>query len=381
MSDKIVMRHVRVALQVIGLWPGYTSSVGFVIAITWLLTCLTFQLWHAAVVFSKLDALMGNLGATMAVATATLKLIAFHVKGRNVKIVIKEILNDWAYENRSSNCEVMVQNTKRAKYLTKWITGAYNATVITYLVNAIIAYCSGITEQRLYVLPSKFPSFCKQSPVFEIVCFFQFSAALISTNVQVLVEGMLTVLVLHAGTKVFLLQKEIQKLSVICQSKTNNKEVISKSTIALINKHLNFIKFVKEVKDIYYFISFVHVFTFTFLHVIVGYMFIDTLERGDRSIKLFLYGLFTTRALASTTIYCIAGEYLMNQSMRIFDELYNSAWYEFDVPNIKAITFMIMKARNATSLTPASFGQLSLFYLTSVIRTSFSILSLTRATR
>lgn len=82
MSVKIIMYHVQVGLQVIGLWPGYRSSVGFFIAITWLLTCLAFQLWHAAVVFSELDALMGNLGATMAVATAILKLITFHVKGR-----------------------------------------------------------------------------------------------------------------------------------------------------------------------------------------------------------------------------------------------------------------------------------------------------------
>ncbi|OXU31131.1 hypothetical protein TSAR_010114 [Trichomalopsis sarcophagae] len=363
MSAKIVMRHVQLGLQVIGLWPGYTSSVGFFITILLLLTCLAFQLWHAAIVFSKLDALMGNLGATLAVATAILKLIAFHSKGRNVIIVINEILNDWTIENRFSNCEVMIKNTKRAKHLTKWITGACNGTVITYLVSAIIAYSSGVVEKRLYVLPSKFPLYCKQSPVFEVVCFFQFAIAVISANAHALIEGVLTVLVLHAGTKVHLLEREIQKFSVICQSKTN-KEITSKATRGLIDKHLNFIKFVKEVKDIYYFVSFVHVFTFTFLHVIVGYMFIDALESGDRSIKLFLYGLFTIRALASTTIYCIAGEYLMNQSMRIYGELYNTAWYDFDVKNIKAVTFMIMKARNATSLTSASFGQLSLFYLT-----------------
>lgn len=97
----------------------------------------------------------------------------------------------------------MIQNTKRAKYLTKWITGAYNATVITYLVNAIIAYSSGDVTQRLYVLPSKFPYFCKQSPVFEFVCIFQFTAALISTNVQALVEGMLTALVNLANMLIF----------------------------------------------------------------------------------------------------------------------------------------------------------------------------------
>ncbi|XP_014204518.1 odorant receptor 82a-like [Copidosoma floridanum] len=374
----VIIRHVEICLKVVGLWHDSTNSFGFYLVILCLISHMPFQLWHAVVVRHNFEALMANLSVLMTISAAVVKLIAFRLKGRNVRYVVKEMMDDWINENHVSNASVMKEQMNRGNYLTKWLIGAYNGVVILYMINVVTNYSWEKIEKRAYIMPAKYPVTWKRSPNYEIVVSTQFIAGLLSNNSQAMIEGLLTILVLHVGTKVHILKRELAIVSEVCQL-SKDKKLTSKAMKLMINKHLNFIDFIEKIKDIYFYVSFFHVLIFTLLHFMIAYILLDAFDKGDSSMKIFMYGLFTTRSLFSTMIHCACGEYLINQGKQFVDDLNNVQWYEFsNTSDKRAISFILMKAQKPICLTPAKFGYLSYNYLSGIIRTSYSFLSLVR---
>ncbi|XP_031781937.1 odorant receptor 62 isoform X2 [Nasonia vitripennis] len=353
MCANIFIGHHQFGLRVVGSWPGK----------------------------SQLPELMDNLVSTIGVVLGLFKFITVRVKRRKLKTVINKIFDDWKTDSQFVS-EMMVKNCTRSQLVSKFVIFLYNSMNFTYFLRTVISHIFDEVQDRKFLAQVTFPIVDgRQTPLYEIIIFFQFITASVCFNSQALVEGLLATLVLHACSKVDVVRREILNFSTICKTDKNDKKDILKTLRKLSEEHFKFIEFSEDIQDIFSYVSFFHIFFLTLIQVVSGYMFIDGLERGTKPVNLIHYAILTTSFLVSAGYYCIAGEYLTSQSEIIFNELYNCYWYEFPSSYKKAICFMLLKARKPVKLTVGKFSTLSLIYLTSIMKTSFSYLSLVRAVR
>lgn len=76
----IIMKNVKLGLNIIGAWPGVTASKFFFVVFGMFIISLIFQIWNTVAVVRELDLLMNNLGTTMPLTSVVLKLSAFRLK-------------------------------------------------------------------------------------------------------------------------------------------------------------------------------------------------------------------------------------------------------------------------------------------------------------
>ncbi|XP_032453632.1 odorant receptor 65 isoform X1 [Nasonia vitripennis] len=309
----ILSRHVKIGLYAIDAWPGVSSSGLFFLVMAYMTFSLIFQILNTTEMITQLDLLMNNLQTTMPVILVVLKLSVFRVKCRSARLIIADMLSDWKCINETKERKVMMKNAKIAFYLSSTIAICYNGLILSYLLKAILAYETENIYDRKYVMQATFPINAKSSPVFEMLCLFQFTVSVFAANGHAILEGLLTTSVLHANTKAFGVCQEITKFAKSCEANKSRKNIVEAKR-RLIKRHLYFINFAEKIQETYAYISFFHLFLMTLINCIVGYMFINLTINKDNISALLLCIAYMFTALSAVGSYCIAGEYLMSQA-------------------------------------------------------------------
>ncbi|XP_058805760.1 uncharacterized protein LOC131672513 [Phymastichus coffea] len=377
MTTDIFIKHHQISLRVVGAWPTspLLSVFYFGIGITFFF--LVFEIWDIVEIRNNLELLMDNLVSTVGVFLGLCKIATFRWKRRYIKGMIITMSNDWRLESIRS--EVMKKNGTRFQRVAIFIIIMDNVVNFTYFLQTVTSYIFDEIPDRKFLARVKFPMDARQSPFYEIIIIGQFITASIHFNAHALVDGFLVTLVLHACSKIAIVKREIANYSKICQRNIDDRESTLSALCRLYCKHLEFIEFSKNIRDIFSLVAFFHISFLTLLQVMSGFMFIDGLERGAKLVDMIHYAVLTITFLITIGFYCICGEYLNNQSKTIFYEFCNCYWYEFSIDNKKAVKFMLFKAQKPMTLTMGKFNDLSLIYFTSIVKTSFSYLSLVRA--
>ncbi|XP_014204506.1 uncharacterized protein LOC106636601 [Copidosoma floridanum] len=362
---------VEIGLKVIGRY--------FMILLGMFFVSLIFQIWNFVLVIRKLNLLMNNLATTMPLLLITLKLTMFRLKFKQVNVLISQIFRDWNNEKNVDVREVLIRNQKRAIILSNIITLCYNGLVLTFIVITIASYTSTSINDRQFVIQATYPMNAKKSPIFELLCLLQVVVAFFGTNGHAVLEGLLTISVLHANTKAFSVCKEISNYTETCLSPDSGK-YSSKATQKLVKQHSEFITFTDSIQDIFSNVSFFHLLVMSLINCTVGFMLINLKSINQESIyELLMCVAYMLTALSAVLSYCIAGEYLKTQGTWISQKLYQMPWYKFKQNDTKMLAFMIMRSQRIVTVTVGNFDDLSLIYFTKIIKASVSYLSFLRA--
>ncbi|XP_058805738.1 odorant receptor Or2-like isoform X2 [Phymastichus coffea] len=356
MLNEIFIKHHQIGLRIIGAWPTCPLIMGYYFGMGISVFLMIFAVWNVVEVYDDLEVLMDNLVSSIGCVLGLCKITIFYLKHKSLTLVINTISDDHLQNSKCEEprSEVMLQNT-------------------SYVVDEV--------QDRKFLAQVTFPVDARQSPLYEFIFIGQVITASICFNSNAFIEGMLVTAVLHASSKINLVQREISTFSTTYSTNMNDRTLTLVALKRLVQKHLEFVKFSQVIQEIFSPVTFFHIFSLTLLQVTSAYLFLDGLEKGSEPIILIHNATLAMSLLVSTGYYCIVGEYLTNQSEVIFNDLYNCMWYTFSNQDKKAVNFMLAKAREPVHLTVGKFSNLSLIYLTSIMKTSFSYLSVVRAAR
>ncbi|XP_058805737.1 odorant receptor Or2-like isoform X1 [Phymastichus coffea] len=383
MLNEIFIKHHQIGLRIIGAWPTCPLIMGYYFGMGISVFLMIFAVWNVVEVYDDLEVLMDNLVSSIGCVLGLCKITIFYLKHKSLTLVINTISDDHLQNSKCEEprSEVMLQNSTRSQLISKCIIVMYNSMNMTYVLRTLASYVVDEVQDRKFLAQVTFPVDARQSPLYEFIFIGQVITASICFNSNAFIEGMLVTAVLHASSKINLVQREISTFSTTYSTNMNDRTLTLVALKRLVQKHLEFVKFSQVIQEIFSPVTFFHIFSLTLLQVTSAYLFLDGLEKGSEPIILIHNATLAMSLLVSTGYYCIVGEYLTNQSEVIFNDLYNCMWYTFSNQDKKAVNFMLAKAREPVHLTVGKFSNLSLIYLTSIMKTSFSYLSVVRAAR
>ncbi|XP_011503540.1 PREDICTED: odorant receptor 10a-like [Ceratosolen solmsi marchali] len=357
--------HVKFGLRAIGAWPGMLSSRLYYIILILFVLSLIFQFWHLVKVIQKLDKLLLNLGTTISVTSVVLKLVVFRFKYRSIKIIINELIEDWENKNEIKiNKNFTMKTSKLATYICYIVAICYTTTVLVISIACIMTYNAEPYDNREFIVYSYFPMDAKKSPVYEIIYILHLITCLFTCFYHSTIEGLLIISVAHSRSKAFNVCTKFSKLIEMYRTENNRKHIL-KNKQELIECHLNFITFTDCIQDIYSYVAFVHLFLITILNGVIGFLIINIIP-------------FVFTCMWAVGTYCFAGEFLTSQGTLVLKTLCNCPWYIFKPSDVKLLIFMIMRSQQSVKISVGKFGTLSFIYLTQIIKTSVSYMSVAR---
>ncbi|XP_058805764.1 odorant receptor 13a-like [Phymastichus coffea] len=185
-------------------------------------------------------------------------------------------------------------------------------------------------------------------------------------------ESLLVSLVLYVCGHIDLLSKRINEFSMNCQ---NNQE--NNSLAPIIKQHQKIMNIVDKIETVYTYGSFLQVFLSTFMMCCAGFMVLT--ESNDIMI-LMKYSMVCVTVTWQEYSFCFFGQRLINKSEQISHKVYDTFWYNAKPSEIRAIAYIIKIAQIPLKLTAGKFTSLSAETFTSIMKTSFSYLSVLKAT-
>ncbi|KAJ8679630.1 hypothetical protein QAD02_015417 [Eretmocerus hayati] len=381
MKSDILNKYHSYGLRVFGACSESFRLPGFYCVIGLMSFFLVFAVCDCIAVSDDLDTLINDLITTLGILSTICNSLAFYSNRRKLELLIDEMYDDLVSKYASDlSYAIMLTNTKTSRLLSNFILAMYSVMNMSFLLKAITSYLIGEVDERIFVCPSAFPWNGRKSPIYEITitCQFVMSSA-VFYNLAI-IEGQLAFLVLHACSKVMIVKGEIAKLSQHADMNSVDQESLYAIIKKISQEHLGFLKFVKNLEDVYSMVSLVHILGLTLLLVVTGFTLIVATEK-KAPMEAINYSVYLLSFLLNSGLYCYAGQHLNNQSETIATEISNCPWYKFHVIHKKNINFMLMRAQIPVVLTAGKFNQLSFVLLTSMIKTSYSYLSIVRASR
>ncbi|RLZ02187.1 Odorant receptor 10 [Cephus cinctus] len=374
----IVGKPVEIGLRLIDSWPGASNRIGRLTVWSLMMAALIFQYWDAVSVFNDLDNLMDNFSVTITETLFFVKLIIVYKNRRYVNEVLKHMSEDWNSVKSVEEWTVMTEHAKLSRIFYIWALGLYVGTVVLFLPVVINHYNAADINDRKFVLPSEYPFQSKVSPVYEVLCCVQFLQAVLTAAGNALTESLLVTLVLHAGSRLVLLRKDISRFSDISRTVDDRRKILLAGNVLVAN-HRRVIEFSDKIEDLFSYISLVQVLSSTLIICTIGFMFITSISSTKNILTLMKFGLFILGELWETLAYCLAGEYLSNQSQSISQAVYECPWYKMQPRDSKMLMMIMIRAQKPLRITAGKFIFLSLDNFTDILKTSLSYISVLRA--
>ncbi|XP_019883246.2 odorant receptor 13a-like [Camponotus floridanus] len=145
----------------------------------------------------------------------------------------------------------------------------------------------------------------------------------------------------------------------------------------LIQRHCYLIMLVRELADLISFVLLIELFIISILICIMGFQVILALTVND--IVMIGKSLMTLSAfLIQLTLYSFIGNYLKSEMEEIGISIYQSAWYSFPRKLARNVIFILMQTKSPVALQAGNFIVVNLSTYVSILKTSFSYLSVLR---
>ncbi|XP_070167960.1 odorant receptor 13a-like [Polyergus mexicanus] len=145
----------------------------------------------------------------------------------------------------------------------------------------------------------------------------------------------------------------------------------------LIQRHRYLITLTRELADLISFILLMELFIISILLCIVGFQFICALKVNNTVMigkSLMVLSAFMTQL----TLYGFIGNCLKSEMEDIGLSVYQSAWYNFPENLTKNVIFILMQTKSSVTLQAGNFIVVNLSTYVSILKTSFSYLSVLR---
>ncbi|XP_058805763.1 uncharacterized protein LOC131672515 [Phymastichus coffea] len=367
MKIPIIARPLQYTLKVSGLWPDYFNILGVIIVMSALFTLIPFQLLDVWKEYDNIFIVMDDLSQISAEVLLYFKFLIIFWHRRVFKTLLKEMAEDYENKYKIKYWSELISASRR---FTKLDYGMYALASASYHVQLIMFYIITPVEDREMMIRARYPFDYRSSPTYEILNIIQVIQGLIMCSIQALSESLLVALVLHACGHIDLLLNEIEEFSINCRTTRKNS-----SLLLIIKQHLKVLDIVNNIETVYTYVSFIQVFFSTFIICCSSYI---VLAVTNNLVLMIKYSLLCMTAVWQGYSFCFSGQRLINKSEQISNKLYQSFWHDENPKEIRAISYMISRAQRSLALTAGKFTSLSAPTFTSMMKTSFSYISVIR---
>ncbi|XP_072760027.1 uncharacterized protein [Anoplolepis gracilipes] len=146
---------------------------------------------------------------------------------------------------------------------------------------------------------------------------------------------------------------------------------------ALIQRHRYLIKLARDIADLISFVLLIKLFIISILLCIMGFQLILALKIHN----IIMVGkslVALSSFLLQLTLYSFVGNYLKSEMEEIGLSIYQSAWYKFPRKLTRNVLFILMQTKSPVALQAGNFIIINLSTYLSILKTSFSYLSVLR---
>ncbi|XP_058805761.1 uncharacterized protein LOC131672514 [Phymastichus coffea] len=373
----LINKILEICLKVSGVWPYSVHILGPFLLLSTLVTTLPFQFWKVLLLFDNPVLLMDSLSDILAEILILIKLFAIWKSKSQINHLIRRIDDDW---NQKSLPEEWKLLARYCYLFCKFDISLYVSAAVFYYPDLISTYLKKPIEARQLLFQSYYPFGYQHSPWYEILFLTQISQAIVMMSVDTLSKSLLVTYVLHIGARIFLMENYILKYSNSCSIRNNvESREIAENIKSIVIEHQNIQYLVQNIDNIY---SYISIFQIIFSNVIIcvtGFVMITAVESSNIFL-LFKFVAYIIAMLSQAFTFCIAGQYLRNKGESLIYLIYNSFWYKSRPTDVRSVSFILFNAQKPLTLNGGRVIQLSINTFAQILKTSFSYLSVLRAT-
>ncbi|XP_023319411.1 putative odorant receptor 83c [Trichogramma pretiosum] len=344
---------------------------------------LPFEIWFSIEHMNDIDKLMECFGILTGILGYGSKLLMLRLSWRSVSSLVQIIISDYEATREPALRAALLKNYKIGTGVTKLLFGTYTSLAFFIPIeNCIRIARNGYTPSLLYSVPTSYPMIKKTAKNHIMVNFVQLTQVIVAGSGHALCDVFFTVLVMHAAFKSLVLRTAIKRYFEVCTRQKKDLKVISDAMNRVILYHREFLKFTQIFEDAYCYVVFCQIFCITLQTVGSGYILILLAEDQKMwSVEFLKYINFIMVDVFSIMAYCTAGEYYTHQSIKIYEQLCKSSWYDLSISEMKSVLFLMIHTQKFVAITSGKFKNLQLDCCTSIMKGTYSYLSMFRATR
>ncbi|CAL1673616.1 unnamed protein product [Lasius platythorax] len=376
------MTPFKLMVWPIGVWPlqvyNFYSLLRSVLGICWT---------GIAVILPIIELYMGctnaeqNVDCLMLTCCGTLgilKIIWFRIYANNLTNNYNSALNDYLTIENMEERATMRKHAFIGRIIFCPLMCFSYFSCIMYALTPFMDYDEknqNITNEDI-VLEYPFPSRCSieyfhaPTSMYKILVIIEAFAMIVMASANAGNDALFLNITLHICGQVKILRTHFVKFDV------TRPQVYDRFN-ALIQRHIYLIRLARELADTINFILLIQLFFITILLCIMGFQFLIALKIRDTAMMTQSV-MVQTAFLIQLMMYTFIGNYLKLQMEEIAFSIYQSAWYDFPAKIMKNIIFIFMQTESPVTFQAGNFITVNLSTLVSILKTSFSYLSVLR---
>ncbi|XP_043488941.1 uncharacterized protein LOC122515605 [Polistes fuscatus] len=378
-------------LRISGIWPLQVRDSIFLIYFIYGCLIASASFLNLFDHLLDFDYVIVNLVENILMSTTLMKMITCRINSRPIARFLKEIQQDFSYEN--------YRNTEERSIFYHYNKLSYRFIAITVPSMTLVLVSYFVREALTSVQSGNV-----LHTIINVLLFDYLSIPLI-VSAYVGVDCLFASSALHITAQFVILKHRIAES--LEDSKRGIRNVILEHCrlISIISEvYSTHFRLAETLEDTFTAIIFQQLLATTFQLCLAGYQMLvvnryDTIlsllpffptisvtlfpslsqslaKKEDDQVILFLIhacGLSTT-----LFVYCYIGEGLIQESMNLNEAFYNIKWYDTLSTNFKLIYICMMRTSKPLQLTSAKFRALSLYTFTDILKTSMGYLSVLR---
>ncbi|KAF3054273.1 Odorant receptor 132 [Nylanderia fulva] len=223
-----------------------------------------------------------------------------------------------------------------------------------------------------YALPSGYTMEYINTPasMYKILCFIQVAAMILSTNANIGNDALFLNITLHICGQVKILRAHFIRFNITSPRVRDRFN-------ALIQRHCYLTMLTRELADMISFVLLIELFIISILLCIMGFQFMLALKSND-TVMMTKSLMVQSAFLTQLTMYSFIGNYLKSEMEDIRFSIYQSNWYNFPPKLMKNLVFIFMQTESPVILQAGNFITINLSTYMSILKSSFSYLSVLR---
>ncbi|XP_044009214.1 odorant receptor 13a-like [Aphidius gifuensis] len=384
-------KWTKINLGLVGAWPNENTSIikkcQVIINAILMITCVYIPRFVALYFFRKnLNGLVYSASTNLMFIISVFKIaVILYYQDVFVKM-FNEISNDWnrsvaaGYYHIIKKYANISRNMSFSTFLMVW-SGCTVATVAQKYSNMEIDK-KNTPDPRLtidLVWVSYVPYNVHTSrTIFIIHWILQWYASVIGAIMYGAFDSFCVFLMFHLIGQLKVLQEIIHNI--------NEKKKISENIITklkyVVKRHQELIRFATILEKCFNKILLIQLISSCLNFTAQGYLLLGGLVKGEmtlsQQIMTILYGLYS---LSHFFFLCYSGEVLEQASINIGYAAYETQWYNFKKNEKFLIMFIIQNTLEPLKITTFKYSSLSYYLFFTVLKTSFSYLSVLLAVK
>nr|QNL14974.1 olfactory receptor 30 [Aulacocentrum confusum] len=375
-AQKLIQR-VSWPLRLSGFWPtdkSFISKLKYLFTMTYLITHVIMEYCNFISVFKNLDLMILNF---ITISVQTITIVRLAVLKYN-KIVLSLIETMEAFDG--SNCKnheekiIYIYHSSRAIFFFKISFWFCFASAINWYFTPLQNFLFALIQNETAILEIPYPiqTFFDISSMERIVFVYIYEVGVGWSGLcYASTFGVIIAMITSLCTRLALLSHRIMNL----QSK--NTTLYASLFHDLVVEHMDIIRTLNTFKAAYDLLFLYELLNITLLISLILYYTLMTFDDAEM-VDFISSAVFTFAATLSMYGYCLAGQWLESESIKLGNTYWHCQWYDMPVSCKKNLIICMIFSQTPLHLTAGGFYNYSLMNFTSILKTAMAYVSMLR---